>query len=137
MNPYLITLGGLLFTVLCQVLYLSYRVGQASIKIDTLWDFIIRRAKVEFVEKGFGVMQSPLAIKAGALKLIEPFVMRVLPFYNDLVDKNPAISDKDLFIELEMKFGDDLVKQVCIPHNLTAGACMILVIEGCRGTGNP
>ncbi|SRR5258706_11710698 len=127
-----LALCGMALTLVCQIVYLSYRLGQISIKVETLWDFIIRRAKAEFVQKGFGFINSPLQLSAESLAAIQPFVLRVVPFYVDLLKRRPDITEKELFLEFEQTFGDELIQTICIPYNLNAGACVILLIEGCK-----
>lgn len=39
------------------------------------------------------------------------------------------LSDIDLALEIERNFGDLIVKKVCIPNGLLAGACLLIAVE--------
>jgi len=129
---FIISISGILLTVVLQVIYLFYRLGQVSVKIDTVWSFLIRRAEVEIVNKGWGKLNSPLEIDINAIEMIEPLVRDIIPFYREILIRRPNISDLDLFIEIEKKFGDSIVKSICVPHKLELGGCLLLIIMACK-----
>lgn len=47
--------------------------------------------------------------------------------------EHATMSDKELFIALEGEFGNDIVQQVCVPHGLTQGGCLVAAIYLLRG----
>ena len=101
-------------------------------KVDTLWGFLIKRARVEVVNIGWGDMQSPVIVNATTIAAITPFIMDIVVFYGETLKRNPHIREQDLFIAIEEKFGDRIVEQVCIPHKVNLGACLIAVMQACH-----
>ena len=116
-------------TLIPTLVYLVVRVRQLAQNLHTLWQFTIRRAKVEAILAGWGVIRSPLRLTPEAIALLTPLIVELATFYTTLIRENPRISEVDLFIAFENRFGDVLVEKVCIPHRLTRGACVIAAIE--------
>jgi hypothetical protein len=134
--PVWVALGGMGLTSGLTVLAFQWRfatrLARMELKVDTVWDFLIKRARVEVVNVGWGQMQSPLVLNSATLTAIMPFVLEVVAFYGEVLRREPAIREADLFIAIERQFGDRIVEQVCIPHGVNLGACLIAVIEACR-----
>ena len=42
------------------------------------------------------------------------------------------LSTTDLAAEIELRFGNQIVQKMCIPHGLSQGACLIIAIEVAR-----
>jgi hypothetical protein len=42
------------------------------------------------------------------------------------------ITDTELALEIERRFGDQLVQKVCIPHGLFMGACLLIAISALK-----
>ena len=103
--------------------------GELKVKVDTMWSFQMRRGMSEVVEKGIGTMSSPLIFTDQAKAALETIKNDLVCFYNGL---SPTMSDPDVLLELERKFGDQLLTQVCIPFNLTHGACLLLAYSVAR-----
>ena len=118
--------------LITSILVFGIKLGALQLKVETMWEFLTRRAYAEFINKGLGAMSSPIEITPKGLIMIMPFIEKFLPFWSSLLAKNPSITDGELFLEIERQFGDFLVEQICIPHQLSAGACVIAVIMGCR-----
>lgn len=99
------------------------RIDRLEDKVTTIWEFQMRRAATEAIQKGIGYMNSPLIIDQEAKAWFDELAEKLQAFYASL-DKN--ISDTDLALEIEKKFGDDIVKVVCIPKGLYQGACLLI-----------
>jgi len=124
---------GILGFVIAQIIYLSLKMERVSDELEAVWDFLIRRAKVAIVQKGFGTMHSQIKINVESLAKILPLLTQMLPFYADTLKQRPDISEKQLFIEFEKKFGDYIIEAICIPSgNMNVGECLIMVMEGCK-----
>ncbi len=42
------------------------------------------------------------------------------------------ITDTELALEIEKRFGDQIVQKVCIPHGLFMGACLLIAIAAIK-----
>ena len=111
---------------------LSYRAGRLELKVDTLWDFIIRRGKVEAVKMEWGELHSPIRLNVRGLDVVKPFLDKFLPFYIQLLQRNPPMAEQEMYIEFEREFGDFIMEKMCIPLGVTAGACLIAIVAACR-----
>jgi hypothetical protein len=43
------------------------------------------------------------------------------------------LSDLEITMEIERRFGDRILNEVCIPHNLNQGACLLIALAVARG----
>ena len=128
----LVAIVGLVFTIAAAFARIIYQMGQLEVKVNTVWDFLIRRGQVELVNKGWGTKHSPLILTVEAFESILPLISNIVQFYVRLIKNKPKITERDLFIAIESHFGDQLVEQICIPKNVQLGACVIAVIEACK-----
>lgn len=107
------------------VIKMTARLAKMEERVDTLWQFQMRRAMSEVVEKGLGTMNSPLQFTADVMAYL-------LPIKDDLVkawhEKLSLLDDAGALLEIEREFGERLFKFVCIPCKLTHGACLILAL---------
>lgn len=60
------------------------------------------------------------------MKLIEPIKDDVLAVYADV--KKP-IAMRDLAVAIESKLGDRILHEVCLPHGLFMGSCLLMALE--------
>ena len=111
---------------------LSYRFGQLETKVNTLWDFIVRRGKAAAVKKGWGEFSSPFRLNVQGLAVVQPFLDQFLPFYVDLLKREPPLTERDMYIEFERKFGDFILEKLCLPYGLSEGECLSAVVAACQ-----
>jgi hypothetical protein len=43
------------------------------------------------------------------------------------------VSDAQLSLEIERRFGEEIVKKVCIPHGVSQGASLIVALAVAKG----
>ena len=118
----LVAVGGILGW-LCQQ---AARQARMEVKIDTLWDFQMRRGSGELVNKGLATMNSPITLTEESKKWMHELAEELKKFYSRL---GRHLNDRDLAIEIERRYGDDILKKVCIPNNISEGACLIIALE--------
>ncbi len=110
-----------------------YSIGQTlatlQLKVDTMWDFTLRRAKSEAVAQGWATINSPLVFTEKAVAVIAPLMEPL----RELYEKLGPISDTDLAIEIERLFGNQILNEICIPNHLYMGACLLIAIEAAKG----
>lgn len=128
----LVAIAGLILGIAAGFVKIIYQVGQLELKVNTVWDFLMRRGQVELVEKGWGTRHSPVQLNVEAFESILPLIDDIVRFYVQLKKRKPQITERDMFIAIESKFGEQLVERICIPMNVQLGACVIAVIESCK-----
>lgn len=114
-----LTIGGLLYQI-------TTRLARLELKVDTMWDFVMRRALAEGVAKGIGTLNSPFLLVDEAKVWFEPLRDDLHKFYRE---RGFRLSDKEMFQAIEREFGARLLVDICIPHKLYAGACVLAAIE--------
>jgi hypothetical protein len=113
--PVLISLGGGAY-------YIIRKFSTIEFKVNTLWDFTMRRALSEGLHKGVLHMNSPVSIVEDSKILFNGLGEDLKKFYKR---RGSKLSERDLMIAIEEEFGDRLLHEVCIPHGLSAGSCLI------------
>jgi hypothetical protein len=109
--------------LLCQQ---AAKQARMEVKIDTLWDFQMRRGAGELVAKGHATVNSPIVLSEEAKKWMHELAEELKKFYSKL---GRHLSDRDLAFEIERRYGDDILKKVCIPNGISEGACLIIAME--------
>ena len=121
-----VTLGG-------YVMRMSYRLGTLAIKVDTLWEFLMKRGTIEGLERGFLKANSPLAVTPEIRAAFDPIMEELLTFYPADGHK---MKDLDLMFEMERRFSNKIIEAICIPLHVTNGACLViaakLLRDGCE-----
>lgn len=107
------------------------RLGIIESKVGDMWGFIWRRAQAEAAKVGWGEFKSPFEIKienvAEAVKMA-PFFKDIAVFYDLVSKKFPKLSDPDKILLVESKFGDQILKDICLPLGVDQGACLVAVL---------
>ncbi len=111
----------LLVTIIGGFFNLVSRLSRIELKVDTMWDFQMRRGVAEAVSKGMGTVNSPLVVSPVVKEWYAPIADELISFYTD---EGHKLEERDLFIAIEKKFGDRLLKEVCIPRGLFVGSCI-------------
>lgn len=110
--------------------------GEYRVKIDTMWELTLRRGEIEGVKKGVFTVNSPVYLSPFARRQFEGLAEDLREFYQKL----PAgMLDKDVAPLIESKFGDRLVKEICIPLSIYNAACLVAAIAVAKepsSTGN-
>ena len=112
------------------LLKVSARLGALEVKVETMWQFQIRRAFAEAVSSGVATMNSPLTFDPKALSLLDPIRSNLMQLWESM---GTDTSDAVAMLEIEKNFGERLVRDVCIPCKLTHGACLIMALAVAKG----
>lgn len=107
------------------------KIRELEERIDLLWEFQLRRAKVEAKEKGVGEINSPIKISEEAKLWMKELTNELKAFYRKL---GRTLSETQLAEEIEKRFGKEIVEKVCLPHGLFQGACLLIAMEVARST---
>ena len=112
-----------LFSLYTSVIKNAKEAARIAMMVETLWDFQMRRAQVELVNEGLGTINSPLKISEQAKAAVAPLVGPLREFYQKM---GRHLSERELYIEIERRFGDRITKEVCIPLGIDRGACLLI-----------
>ena len=102
------------------------RINSIEQRIETLWDFQLRRASVEALSSGIAVRNSPIKVTPEAKEWMQSLAAELRAFYRKM---GRTLSTSQLAEEIERRFGKEIVDKVCIPHGLFQGACLLIAME--------
>lgn len=112
--------------------FLSVRLASLQVKVDTMWEFTLRRGATEAIKHGAATLNSPLCMTAKGYEIIQRMEMELHEFYKTL---DPKINDAELALKIEQKFGEKITTDVCIPNQIFLGACLVLAVQVAKGNG--
>src|SRR5271166_3409193 len=108
--------------------YLLTRLTRIELKVETMWDFLFKRALSETVAKNLASINSPFRITSEGRKNFTGIENELKEFYlinKNLFDRN----DKRMFIELQNKFGNRILNEIAIPNKMIYSDCMLIAME--------
>jgi len=95
-----------------------------------MWGFFVGRAGVEIMSKGWGTTHSFIKLNQQGLDIIKPFLPKFIAHYTQMVEQGKT--ENQMFYETEKKFRDFLIEKICIPHNVSNGACVVMILQACK-----
>jgi len=116
-------------SILSVVYFGSVKLATLQVKVDTMWEFTLRRAKAEAVHLGLATLNSPLVVHPRAKEIFGEILNDLRDAYKQL---GPSVTDEEMALKFEQLFGDRLLKEVCIPCGMHMGACLVLAIQVLR-----
>ena len=123
-----------LFSLASVFYFVGVKLATLQVKVDTMWEFTLRRGKSEAVKDGLAVMNSPVKATPEALKLIAPLAPALREAFAQI---GGSASDADLAAKIEYRLGDRMLHEVCIPNRMAMGACLFLAIEYLKSLQRP
>jgi hypothetical protein len=109
------------------------RMTRIEVHVETLWDFHIRRSMVEATSKGIGSLNSPFVLNGDKAHDIGGGLKEDLLAWYETLETKDSMNDRDLFIAVEGAFGERLIREMCIPHNIQEGTCVLIAIALIKG----
>ena len=100
-----------------------------NVKIDTMWNFQVRRAMSEVQDSGIGTTNSPLMFSEDAKRALDPIKDELIKFNETELQ---GVDDADALLAIERQFGERLYELVCKPCQLSHGACLLLACAVAR-----
>lgn len=105
---------------------LVFKFGQLATKVDTMWEFQMRRAVSEGVKQGVLRRNSPIALDENAKQWMSGLAGQLRTFY---ARQGRRLTEADLALEIERRFGDRILHEVCIPNGLFQGSCLVIAMQ--------
>jgi hypothetical protein len=118
---------------LLSVFYLGLiKFAQMEVKVDTLWQFQLRRGEVEAVLHGYATKNSPISVDEERVAKAFPAELgqEIQRFFSRL---GRNLTRVEMAAEIERRFGDRIVDEVCIPQGISEGVCLILALHFAGG----
>lgn len=97
-------------------------------ELRDLKDFLFRRGAVEAILTGRAEMNSPVKVS----KNMKDLFWELKPDLKKMAQSNPKLSDSDLAWKIEKKWGDYIMKNICIPHRISNGECLLIAVAAAR-----
>jgi len=107
------------------------RLAALEFRTETISLFQLRRSTVEGVRNESLILDSNGKPKATyeALSWFAPLAKKLRELYKSLP---PTISDRDLSERIEVAYGADIARDVCLPRGRYHGECMVVAVEVAR-----
>jgi len=94
--------------------------------VNTLYNFHLRRAAAAAIHRGHAVQNSPLRVTRKAAQYYMPILDELQDFYHA---EGHRLSERELFAETEERWGDYMVRHVCLPLGVDSGACVAMAMS--------
>ena len=117
--------GAVIAAVIRAAFRFSRRVAVLELKVETMWQFQCRRGQAEAVATGIATMNSPLRVDPHPILALGPIREQLVAFYDALPR---PLGDSEAMLRLEARFGDELVRRLCVPFKLNQGACLLVAL---------
>jgi len=108
----------------------AVKITALEVKVNTIWSFLMKRALSEALVQGVATRNSPVRVTDEAKRWMRDLLPAIREFYATLGRQN--ITDEELALEIEGRFGDLILHEVCIPHGLFMGACLLIAIQAVK-----
>ena len=115
------------FTVLYNIVVWKATI---TVKVETMWAFQMRRAVSEAVQGGLATLNSPLTFTSKSLDALAPIRDRLIAFGKE----HNGEGQLAMTFELEACFGDELLKEFCLPLKTSHGACLLAALQIAKGS---
>ena len=101
-------LGGACSGAIFWLAKITWNLSQLSRKVDTMWQFQLRRAGAEAVQRGMARMNSPVVVTEEAKGWLGDIAVPLRQLYAKV---GRHVSDAELSLEIERRFGEEIVKK--------------------------
>lgn len=110
---------------LAGVIYGSiWKTAQIELKLDIIWSYIMERGMASMITSGLGTLNSPLIISDEAIAWFAPMEKELKSIYK----KYTKLDDYKLGFEIQKSLGDRMLREICIPHKITNGECLLIAV---------
>ena len=132
----IISVGGAILSVISGFVYLVVKIGRMIERVDILWkkqdvmwDYLVDRGKVATVRRSWaqalddeGGVRIKVSPRAKAL-IPDPLRIKLIETFSSRCHQ---MQSNALLLEIQEKFGKELVKELCIPYLMHEGECLVI-----------
>lgn len=126
----LVIVGNKLAVIATQWDTFAERLTKVELHTTTLWEFVLRRGTAEAIQKGVATVNSPVRLRAEA---IEWMAALAIPLREAYETRWKDLDDIGLCVAIENEFGAQITLEVCIPHQVTNAACLLIACAVAKG----
>jgi len=126
----LVIVGNRLLVIATQWDTVTDRLSKVEVHTTTLWEFVLRRGMAEAIQKGAATMNSPIRLTAEAIEWMAGLSIELREAYED---RWKDLDDVALSVAIEKEFGERITVEVCLPHNITNSACLLIARAVAKG----
>lgn len=101
-----------------------HRTAQIELKLDIIWSYIMERGMASMIANNLGTLNSPLVISDDVIAWFAPMEKELKALYK----KHSKLDDYKLGFEIQKSFGERMLKEICIPHKVTNGECLLIAV---------
>ena len=107
------------------------RIAKLEVKVDTIWDFIVKRAMTEALSSGVAVKNSPIKVTDEVRRWVADHIDNALyRALRELYKTHKNASDNELALKIQQQFGEQIAEEMCIPNDdLNYDACLFIALE--------
>lgn len=111
----------------------AVKMTRLEVKVDVIWGTLLKRALVDGVANKLMEVNSPIRLVNNSGELLAHMAPELQAFYRD---KCKGLDEKAAAAEIEKVFGDRLIKEVCIPNNISNLVCILIALAVAKNTGS-
>jgi hypothetical protein len=112
----LLTFFGAIWYGLAKLNGIAIRFAKLELKVETMWVASNRFGIIESIKNDRGTMNSPVTPSDEALLWMEPLAVEL---HESWQKGWKTLDDADLMLAIEHKFGDRIMREVCIPYGIS------------------
>lgn len=113
------------------------RIAKLEVKVDTIWDYLIKKAMTDALNSGMATQNSPIHITDEIKARVTAHIGYKL--YNSLrklYKEHQQLSDNALALKIQQQFGEQIAKEMCIPNeDLSYETCLFIALEIAKSNG--
>ena len=113
---------------------ISYEQGRLKERVDLIWQFMFDRGVVELHRRGLASSQSDFQLTA-RLEDVAPFVIKLHAAYKRWAIEEPDLSDGRLAELFARDFDHEIMRVMCLPHNMSQAECLSYIVLACKAEG--
>lgn len=110
---------------------LASKIATTDVKVNTLWDYHIRRSVVAGLNNETLRVNSPIQATTKGEEWFKDVSEDLLKWYKTCSNCK-SMSDRDLFVAIEKEFGKRITSEIAIPNNVHPGEAIAIAVALCR-----
>src|SRR5688572_14821797 len=103
------------------------RFARIDLKVETMWDILVRDALSDAQKQGLIRRKSPMTLSSEIARNFRSLAPRLRDFY--LKNRLEKISENELILLIARNFAADLLEQVCAPANVNLRMALLAAIH--------
>jgi hypothetical protein len=109
---------------------MAWKIATTDTKVNTLWDYHIRRAVVAGLNNDTLLVNSPIRPTPKGEEWFKDISKDLHAWY--VSGNYSKVDDRSLFVAIEKDFGRRITHEVAVPHNLHPGEAVAIAVALCR-----